>query len=244
MFGLASILGPLLGGYLTSITWRWCFWINLPVGGASLMILVFFLPKRPANVNPVNSLLGKINQLDPLGFVLVASATVCLLFALQWGGVKYPWHNGRIIALFVLFGVLGLAFVGVQVWRGDEATIPPKIFLQRTVFAACIAAIGLGSLLVVEAYYLPIWFQAIQGKSPQSSGLSLLPLFLSNVLFVMGSGMAISKVGYYTPFAIFGASLSIVGSALISTWQVDTGSGKWIGYQVSHILVYIWHSPL
>lgn len=217
---------------MTAITWRWCFWINVPLGAISLVVLTFLIPNRPAAVKAADSLLGKINQLDPLGFILIASSTVCLLFALQWGGVLYPWSDHRIIVLFVLFGVLGLAFIGVQAWRKADATVPPKIFFQRTVFSGCVASLGIGSLLVVYAFYLPVWFQAIQGKSPQKSGLSLLPILLSNVVAVIASGIAISKVGYYSPFLIIGAAVSIVGAALISTWQVNAGPGLWIGYQV------------
>ncbi|KAL8710245.1 MAG: hypothetical protein Q9220_005176 [cf. Caloplaca sp. 1 TL-2023] len=232
VFGLASIAGPLLGGYLTAITWRWCFWINVPIGAVSLAVLAWLTPNKPAALKPAETLRGKINQLDPLGFVLIATSTVCGLFALQWGGVRYPWSDGRIIALFVLFGVFGLAFIGVQAWRKDEATVPPKIFFQRSIFAGCVASIGIGSLIVVFAYYLPIWFQAIQGKSPQNSGPSLIALLLSVVVFVMASGIVTSVVGYYTPFLIVGAAVAVVGSALISTWRVDSQPGMWIGYQV------------
>ena len=221
-----------MGGYLTGVTWRWCFWINVPLGAISLVVLAILTPKSPPAVKPADSLLGKLNQLDPLGFVLIASSTVCLLFALQWGGIQYQWNDGRIIALFVFFGVLGLAFIGTQAWRKEEATVPPSVFFQRSILTGCIVSFGIGSLLVVCAYYLPIWFQAIQGKSPENSGLSLLPLLLSNVVLVIASGIATSVLGYYTPFLILGATLGIVGSALISTWQVDSGPGQWIGYQV------------
>ncbi|KAL8951919.1 MAG: hypothetical protein Q9222_002138 [Ikaeria aurantiellina] len=232
VFGLASIAGPLLGGYLTAVTWRWCFWINVPIGAVSLVVLAWLTPSKPAALEPADSLRGKIMQLDPLGFVLIASSTVCGLFALQWGGVRYPWSDGRIIALFVLFGVFGLTFIGVQAWRKDEATVPPKIFFQRSILTGSIASVGIGSLIVIFAYYLPIWFQAIQGKSSQDSGLSLIALLLTVVVFVMAAGIATSAVGYYTPFMIVGGAVSIVGSALISTWRVDSGAGMWIGYQV------------
>lgn len=174
----------------------------------------------------------KNQSTGPSRFILNASSTVCLLFALQWGGVRFPWTDGRIIALFVLFGLLGLAFSGAQAWRQDTATVPPKIFFQRTILAGCIASICIGSLIVIYAYYLPIWFQAIQGKSPQSSGLSLVALLLSNVLFVIGSGFATSRLGYYTPIMIIGAAVTIVGSALISTWGLNAGPAQWIGFQV------------
>ena len=214
------------------MTWRWCFWINVPLGAISLVVLTLLIPKSSAALQPADSLLGKINQLDPIGFILIAASTVCLLFALQWGGNQYAWNDGRIVALFVLFAIFGLAFIGVQAWRKDEATVPPSIFFQRTVFSGGVVSLGIGSLIVLFSYYLPIWFQAIQGKSPQNSGLSLVALLLSVVVFVMASGFATSVVGYYTPFLILGAMFSIVGSAMISTLQVDASPGQWIGFQV------------
>ncbi|KAG9693576.1 MFS general substrate transporter, partial [Aureobasidium melanogenum] len=232
VFGLASILGPLLGGYLTSITWRWCFWINAPIGGVSLACLVFFTPKTPAAVKAAPTWRGKLAQLDPLGFILIAPSVICLLFAIEWGGSKYPWNSGQVIALFVVFATLLLAFIASQVWRGDKATLPPRILRQRSIISAALASVGIGSVLVNYAFYLPIWFQVVQGKSPQKSGLSLLPLFLSNVLAVTMSGIATSIVGYYTPFLIVGSSALIVGSALLTTWSVHTGAGIWIGYQI------------
>ncbi|KAL9580461.1 MAG: hypothetical protein Q9212_004480 [Teloschistes hypoglaucus] len=231
MFGLASIIGPIAGGYLTSITWRWCFWINVPVGGLSL-VLLFLTPDRASPSTPADTWRGKIKQLDPLGFILIGPSIVCLLFAVQWGGTKYAWNNGRIIALFVVFGVLGLAFVASQAWRKSEGTIPPNVFFQRSILVGCIAMFGIGSLLVLYGFYLPIWFQVIQGKSPQNSGLSLVPFLLSSVFAVIGGGIATSVLGYYTPFMIAGSAVLIVGSALITTWQANAGAGMWIGYQI------------
>jgi MFS family permease len=233
VFGIASIIGPLAGGYLTSVTWRWCFWINVPVGAIVVIFLIFLCPKTPPPSQRADSFLGKVKQLDPLGFLLIAPGVVCLLFAIQWGGSQYPWNDDRIIALFVVGGVLISAFIVSQLWQKDRATIPPRIFLQRSILAALFASLGIGSLLVVYSFYIPLWFQAIQGKSPQDAGLSLLPLLLSQVFLVIGGGIATSVFGYYTPLAIVGGAIAIVGSALLSTWEVDTGKGQWIGYQVS-----------
>ncbi len=236
MFGLASILGPIAGGYLTSVTWRWCFWINVPLGGVSF-VLLFLVPNKAAPVKPADTLLGRVRQLDPLGFCLVAPATICAVFALQWGGTRYAWSDGRIIALFVLFGVLSAAFIGSQIWLKEKGTIPPKVLTQRSILAGCFAQLGIGSVLVLYSFYLPIWFQVIQGKSPQDSGLALVALLLSSVLAVIGGGIATSKFGYYTPFLIVGSIIGIVGTALITTWEVNTSVGKWIGYQVCTRLV-------
>ncbi|THW80086.1 MFS general substrate transporter [Aureobasidium pullulans] len=232
VFGLASILGPLLGGYLTSVSWRWCFWINVPVGAVSLGCLVFFTPNSPPAVKAAPTWRGKLDQLDPLGFILIAPSVICLLFAIEWGGSKYPWNSGRIIALFVVFAVLLLAFIASQAWRGDKATLPPRILKQRSIIAASVANLGVGAVLVIYAFYLPIWFQVIQGKSPQKSGLSLLPLLLSNVFAVIACGVGTSLLGYYTPFLIIGSAILIVGSALLTTWSANIGAGIWIGYQI------------
>ena len=232
VFGLASILGPILGGFLTAITWRWCFWINVPIGGLALVLLVILTPKSPAPVKASDTWLGRVNQLDPLGFMLIGPSTICLLFAVQWGGVKYAWNDGRIIALFVVFGVLCLAFITTQVWLKDKATVPPKVVCQRSILASCIASLAIGSVLVIYGFYLPIWFQVIQGKSPSNSGLSLVPYLLSVVFAVIGAGIATSMLGYYTPFMIVGSAIFIIGSALITTWKPNIGPGIWIGYQV------------
>ncbi|KAJ5604681.1 hypothetical protein N7510_009835 [Penicillium lagena] len=232
MFGLASIIGPLVGGYLTAITWRWCFWINVPIGGVAVLVLIFLCPNRPPPAIAAPTLLGKVKQLDPIGFCLIAPAIVCLLFALQWGGQKYAWSDGRIIALFVVAGFLCLAFLTSQVWQAGQGTIPSRITSQRTMIAASVASIGIGSIMVVYSFYIPVWFQAIQGKLPQSAGLSLLPLLLSQVVFVIFGGVATTVSGFYTPFLIIGGAISIIGSGLITTWEVHTGAGKWISYQI------------
>ncbi|KAK5080664.1 hypothetical protein LTR05_008368 [Lithohypha guttulata] len=232
VFGVASIIGPVLGGYLTAVSWRWTFWINVPVGALSLALLFFLTTSRPPPTKPADTALGKLKQLDPLGFALIAPAITCLLFAIRWGGSEYSWSNYRVIVLFVVFGVCGVAFVAWQVRQKDKATVPPSIILQRSVLVGCIASIGIGSVLVIYAFYLPIWFQIIQGKSPESSGLSLIPLLLSNVLAVIGGGIATSALGYYTPFLIGGSALLVVGAGLITTWEANVGAGMWIGYQI------------
>lgn len=224
-------MGPLLGGYLTAITWRWVFWINLPIGGVALVVLIIATPNRKPPDTAADTWQGRLKQLDPVGFILVAAATTCLLFALQFGGVQYPWNDGRVIALFVLAGVFAVAFICSQIWL-DGGTIPGSVISQRSVLAAAIQCVGIGSLLVVYSFYLPIWFQAIKDDSPQSSGLSLLALLLSTVVFVILSGIGISTLGYYAPFAIISGAILVVGAGLLTTWQVDTGPGMWIGYQV------------
>jgi MFS family permease len=235
VFGITSILGPIAGGYLTSVTWRWCFWLNLPVGGVSMALLALVTPKCKPPVKRAATWSGKFFELDPLGFILNATSLVCLLLAIQFGGKEYSWNSGVVITLLVVCGVFGVGFIATQIWRGEKGTVPPRIMKQRSILFGSLASIGIASPLVLFAFYLPIWFQVVQDKSPQASGLSLLPLLLSVVFAVIASGIFVSAVGYYMPSLILGASVLMVGAGLISTWPVDEGSARWIGYQV--------HSP-
>jgi len=118
----------------------------------------------------------RIKDFDLEGSVVFIPAIICLLLALQWGGTEYAWGSWRIILLFVLFGVLIIAFVAVQLWKKDQATIPPRIIKKRSVWAAAWYTASLGAGFMLLVYYLPIWFQAVKGASAVESGIMNLPL--------------------------------------------------------------------
>ncbi|KAF4638009.1 hypothetical protein G7Y89_g53 [Cudoniella acicularis] len=232
LFGIAAIMGPLVGGAFTSnVTWRWCFYINLPLGGMAMIIIAPFLniPDRDTTKLPLTE---KLRQLDALGTTFLVPGVVCLLLALQWGGQKYDWGNGRIIALLALTGVLLVAFSAVQILLPTTATLPPRIFKQRSVVAALISTLCIGSGNYIFVYFLPIWFQSIKGVTAAESGIRLLPLMLSMVFGSISGGLINSKIGYYTPLAIIGSCIMSVGAGLLTTLQVDTGEAKWLGYQI------------
>ena len=137
VFGVASAVGPLLGGAFTDGPgWRWCFYINLPFGGLVFALLVFFLHIPPEMFKPERTTWKeKALRLDPIGTSFFLPGVVCLLLALQWGGVTYNWANARIIVLLVLAGLLLIAFVAVQKWNTKNATVPGRIFLNRSILA-------------------------------------------------------------------------------------------------------------
>ncbi|KAI9150509.1 putative HC-toxin efflux carrier TOXA 13 [Paramyrothecium foliicola] len=232
VFGVSSVVGPLLGGALTTnATWRWCFYINLPLGGVAA-VAVYFLLTIPERSTTKLSLKEKLTQLDFPGTMMIVPGCVCLILALQWGGSTYHWNSGRIIALLVVAGVLLIGFVLVQAFLPKTATVPPRIVKQRSIRAGLFATICVGGQLMIFAYYLPVWFQGIQGVSAVESGIRFLPTMLSIVVASIFTGALIRRTGYYTPFMIFGICIMAVGGGLLYTLQVNTPSPRWIGYQI------------
>jgi hypothetical protein len=184
-----------------------------------------------APVKPI-SLRQQIDQLDPFGTLVLLPGIVCFLLALQWGGSTYPWNDARVIALFVLAGVLFFTFIGVQMWQQENATLPPRIFKQRSIFCSFVYSMCVGGTMISLIYFVPLWFQAIRGVSAVQSGIDSLPMVLSLVLTAIISGAIITNTGYYNPWMLMCSTLMSIGTGLITTFQTDTVSSKWIGYQI------------
>ena len=230
--GLA--VGPILGGALTQYaTWRWCFYINLPLGGLVAILLLFI--KIPAQMSKPKA--GAVvrdlpRKLDLVGFILFAPAAVQLLLALQYGGNKYAWNSPVVIGLFCGAGVTFIIFCIWDVWKKDAAMIPLSMIRKKVVWSSCLTFAFLMSHLFITQYYLPIYFQGVNGVSPTLSGIYLLPTILTQLLFAVGIGKIVQRVGYYLPCIITSAIFLAVSGGLLSTFTADEPIANWVGYQV------------
>ncbi|KAJ5921345.1 MFS general substrate transporter [Penicillium verhagenii] len=233
-FAVAAIVGPVVGGALTQhVTWRWCFWINLPIGGFSaIVVLIFFHVK--AAVSEKIPLVSKLRSLDLVGFILFASAVAMLLLALQLGGTaNYAWNSANIIGLFVGAGIVLCVFVPWQLYMKDTALLPPRLFASsRNVSLICVSAFFSNGAFQCVIYWLPIWFQAVLGVSPTSSGVRYLPTVISDVLTSLISAGLVTTFGIWNPFLIFGTMMTSIGGGLLSTLYPTISEGHWIGYQI------------
>ncbi|KAH8688640.1 MFS transporter [Talaromyces proteolyticus] len=231
IFSIAGVAGPLLGGALTdNTTWRWCFYINLPLGAVTSLVIAFFLKAK----KPVKTIAGvkeKLVQLDPVGLFFFLPSMICLLLALQWGGTEYPWSDARVIALFVVFGVLFLIFVGVQWWEQDQATIPPRLFQNRNIWGASLYILCISASVMALTYYLPIWFQSVRNATATMSGVMNLPMLITLAIFTILCGALVTAFGYYMPFMYIAPIVMTIAAGLLTTITPDSRPAQYLGYQ-------------
>jgi EmrB/QacA subfamily drug resistance transporter len=215
VFGVASVVGPLLGGFFVdNLGWRWVFYINLPIGVVALVVIAIVLPGTATREK---------HRIDYLGALLLAATATCLVLGTSWGGTEYAWDSPVIIGL----GVLAV-FLAVGWWlsarRAAEPVLSLRLFRNRVFSVASAIGFAAGFAMFGALAFLPLFLQVVRGVSPTISGVYLLPMVVGLLITSIGSGQLISRIGRYKVFPVVGTALMAVALYLLSMLSAQTSS--------------------
>jgi EmrB/QacA subfamily drug resistance transporter len=213
VFAVASVAGPLLGGFFVdSLSWRWVFYVNMPVGALAVLIVITRLHLRTPSVR---------HRIDILGAALLSAGVAALTLLTTWGGTQYAWRSNMIIGL----GIAGVALLAVFAWwetRAVEPIIPLGLFRSRVFSVASAMGFTIGMAMFGAIVFIPVFLQLVYGASPTSSGLRMLPLMGGLLASSIISGRIVSRIGRYKPFPIAGTAVLAVGMFLFSRLTAST----------------------
>lgn len=215
VFGLASVLGPTLGGYIVDhFDWHWVFWIFLPVGFAAFYLILRLFPQTPS---------GAKKRIDYLGSVLLALTIVPLLLAFTWAGDAYPWASWQIITLFSFSLVSFLLFLWVE--KGAESPVMPLYLFKNSIFSLSnVISFFIGMGMFGAVMYMPFFIQGVMGTSAAKSGIMMMTMTLGMVLASAVAGHFITKTGKYKKIALFGLLIMTGGMALLAGMDAETST--------------------
>lgn len=213
VFGVTTVIGPLLGGYFTDhLTWRWAFWINVPIGIVVLIVALATIPALSRRGKPT---------IDYAGIVLIGLGASGLTLATSWGGSTYAWSSPMIIGLFVGSAIALAAFVRVEL-RAEEPVLPIRLFASPVFTVCCVLSFIVGFAMLGALTFLPTFMQFVDGVSATESGLRTLPMVGGLLLTSMGSGVLVSRTGRYKIFPVVGTAVMTLGFVLLSQMDAST----------------------
>jgi EmrB/QacA subfamily drug resistance transporter len=220
VFGVSTVIGPLLGGFFVdNLSWRWIFYVNLPIGLVALVVIGAVFQSRSEHVH---------HTIDYLGAVVLAAGLSAIVLFTSLGGTTYDWSSPVIVGLIALAIVLLPVFVWVES-RAAEPILPLELFRNRVFRVTSAIGFAVGLALFGSVTYLPLFLQVVKGSSPTRSGLELTPLIVGLLVTSVASGQIISRTGRYKPFPIAGTLVMTVGLALLARLQVDTSTAYTLG---------------
>jgi len=215
VFALASVTGPLMGGFFVErLSWRWVFYVNVPLGLVALVVTGSVL-RLPFRRHP--------HAIDYLGSALLVASVSCLLLVCVWGGTEYEWTSAPILALAV-GGIVLLGLFVVQERRAPEAVLPLRLFRNSVFTISSLGAFAVGASMFGAIIFVPLYLQVVNGATPTTSGLQLLPLMIGVIVGSVGSGRLITRLGRYKVFPVTGTAVMVVGLYLLS--RLDAGTGR------------------
>ncbi|KAL8899695.1 MAG: hypothetical protein Q9207_006064 [Kuettlingeria erythrocarpa] len=229
VWGLASALGPILGGVFTEkVSWRWCFYINLPLDGVAFVIIFLFLDIE----TPKTPLLAGLKAIDWLGSVTIVCGTIMFLLGLEYGGVSHPWTSPTVLCL-IIFGLVTIGLFFINEWKlAVYPVMPLRLFRYRSNLAAFAVCFCHGTTFIAGAYFLPLYFQAVLGASPILSGIYTFPFVLSLSFVSAAVGVMIKRTGQYLPPIWFGMFVMTLGFGLYIDLKEYPSWSRIIIYQI------------